>query len=160
MAGKTITADKLSEIVGMNERWLRKLAARGHIPSPIRGVYQERPAFIGLLKYQRDQLNTKSRDFQQERTALTAAKKELAQIEVEKQRAKLVDVEDISNWIRNIFLNQRATLRRKFEQELANNLMGLTDVERREKIKSAVDEYLAIMYENAKQWIDSAPENG
>ncbi len=50
----TITASQLARLAGLSERHLRRHAADGWLPRPVKNVYPLVPAIQGLLRYYRE----------------------------------------------------------------------------------------------------------
>lgn len=153
----TITAEYLCGITGLTDRRHRQLAKAGYFPPPIDGRYQSGAALVGIIKYQREQLEKKSDSLRQEQEAYTRAKRELAQEELAQFRGRYVDIAELGPALRNVGLNQRAILQRKLEQELAPQLAGLTTAEILVRMQKAVDEILAVFREGTKQWAEKPP---
>ena|SRR3990167_899566 len=154
----SLTAEKLCALTGLTDRRHRQLASAGYFPPPIKGRYQAGKTIAGLFTYFRQQLTKKDDSLRKEQQAYTRAKRELAEEELAQFRGLYVPKADIGPALRNISLHQRAVLQRKFEQEIAPNLAGLTTLEILARIKPAVDEVCAIFREGTKEWLQSPPE--
>ena len=88
---------------------------------------------------------------------MTKAKREMAEEELAEFRELYVLKAEIGPALRNLALHQRAALQRKFEQELAPNLAGLTTLEVLARVRTAVDEICQIFREGTKEWTQSPP---
>jgi hypothetical protein len=154
----TITAEYLCGITGLTDRRHRQLAKAGFFPPPINGRYQGAAALVGIIRYQRQQLEKKSDSLRQEQEAYTRAKRELAQEELAQFRGRYVEVAELGPALRNVGCNQRQVLQQKLEQELAPTLAGLTTQEILLRIQKAVDEILAVFREGTKRWAEKPPE--
>lgn len=131
----------------------RKLAAAGYYPPPLNGKYQSVKTLGGIIRYQKELLRKKDDTLEKERAGLTSARRKTVEKELAILNGEYVKKSEIGPALRNLSLHQRATLQRKFEQEIATKLDGLTPVERLLLIKGAVDEVCAIFQEGTASWI-------
>ncbi|MCI0744882.1 MAG: hypothetical protein L0Y58_05690 [Verrucomicrobia subdivision 3 bacterium] len=154
----TVTAEWLCSVTGLTDRWHRQLATKGYFPPPIRGRYQAAETLVGLIRYQREQIAKKNDTLRTEQELLTKAKREMAEAELLAFRDRYIEKEAIGPALRNVSLHQRAVLQHKFEQELAQNLAGLTPLETIARIKAAVDEVCNIFREGTKEWLEAPPK--
>jgi len=152
-----MAAEELCSVTGWTDSMHRKLAVAGYFPAPVRGKYQSDQTLHGIIRYLKELLRKKDDTLEKEKQGLTAARRKTVEKELAILNGEYVKKSEIGPALRNLSLHQRATLQRKFEQEIATKLDGLTPVERLLLIKGAVDEVCAIFQEGTSSWI-SEPE--
>lgn len=88
--GERITHEQLSEITGLTERHLRRLAKDGHFPPPHNGTFATIPALQGVIAYYRTQHKKNDSRIWDEKLARETAERKRAELELaEMSRAVL-----------------------------------------------------------------------
>jgi hypothetical protein len=152
-----IAGRALCEITGLTDRRHRQLAADGYFPAPIRGKYETKATLAGLFRYYREQCGRKSDTLKVEQEKLTRTKRETAEEELRILREQYVKTAEIGPALRNLSLQQRATLQRKLENELGPKLPGKSYAEIRPLLAGLVDEICRIFREGTIKWIAPKP---
>ncbi len=153
----TITAEQLCSWTGLTDRRHRQIAAKGFFPPPILGRYQAGKTLIGMVKYLAEMVRKKDDKQARQQLRLTKAKADLALEELSEVRGKNVEKAVIGPALRNVSVNQKAVLQRRFEQELLPKLANLTTLEMLPLIQAAVDEVVCIFREGVGGWIENPP---
>lgn len=153
-----LTADQLSEITGLTDRRNRQIAEAGYFKPPVESLYETIPTLSGFIRYQRERLSNLNEELKVEQQALTKAKRETAEVNLAMLRGEYVRRDVIGPALRNFSLNQRATLLRKYEQELAPKLAGKTTIEILESVRQVNDEICRIFAQGVERWMTSPPD--
>ncbi len=153
----TITGADLCLITGQSDGRHRQLAQAGYFPPPICGEYQTIPTLTGLLKYRGEQLRKKNDNLRKEQQRLTKSRADISEWTDAQNRGEYIRKSVIGPALRNISLHQRATLLRKFEQELSPKLAGRTTIEILSEVRAACDEICRIFSDSTRKWADAPP---
>lgn len=160
MAGeaRTISKEEACEFAELDDRRLRQIAEKGYFPPPVKGRYLEEQFKRGMYRFARDLAHKKNDALKAHEERLTAAKADIAEDERDRGRELYVLKADIGPALKNISSNQRATLQRKLEGELAPKLAGLKTPEIIVRVRAAVDEICKIFQDGARKWMESYPD--
>lgn len=117
---KLYTSKVVAQWLGLTERRVRQLRDEGVIQEKRTGLYELQPTVTKYIRY----LGGASKEnLNEERTRLTAAKREWAEMENEKRRGDLHNTVDIETGIKTMCLNIRSrflALPAKLSPELAS----------------------------------------
>jgi hypothetical protein len=150
----TISKERLCELTGLSDRRHRQIAELGFFPPPIRSQYQEVKTLEGMLRYALQELRKKDDTLKQEEKLLKKAKREMAEEELSVIRKKYVLKDAICPALKNLSMHQKATLKQKFENEIAPKLEGKKTVEILALIRNGVDAVARVFAEGTKAWMD------
>lgn len=125
-----VSAAQLASDSGFTERHLRDLAKKGVIPSPKRGVYDQVPALLGLLKYRTQQcedaesgMAAARKAYVEKRTAVDEQKRVKLENENASAKSCMVPVE----WLAKVLLSDLKEMgwaaTRIFHTELAVKIL-------------------------------------
>lgn len=134
------TAKAVAQWIDLTERRVRQLRDEGIIEEVKPGLYDLQPTVLRYIRYARGAGKETLTD---ERTRLTKAKREAAEMENELRRGELCKAEDTERGLKTVFLNIRSrflSLPAKLSPELAS--MSGNQKEIFDALKSAIDEIL------------------
>ena len=104
---KLYTSKAVSEWLGLTERRIRQLRDEGIIAEERPGLYDLKPTVLRYINYLRGQGIT---SLQTEKTRLTAAKREAAEMDNEERRGDIHTTEDVKRGLKTICLNIRGRM--------------------------------------------------
>ena len=136
---KLYTSKVVAQWLGLTERRVRQLRDEGVIQEARPGLYDLQPT---VLRYSRYVGGAGKESLTHERTMLTAAKREMAQIEIDLRRGDLHRTEDIELGLKTMILNIRSrflALPAKLSPALAT-MSSQTEIF--DSLKAAIDETL------------------
>ena len=89
--GKIYSRKVISEVLGISEKWVRELTAKGVLAEFSRGHYQLVPAIHGFIKHLQSQISDgdTASDYNVEKAKLARAKREDAELELQVKRNEL-----------------------------------------------------------------------
>jgi hypothetical protein len=148
----TISKERLCELTGLSDRRHRQIAELGYFPLPIRSQYQQIPTLEGMLRYALEGM--RKRDDKQEEKLLVKAKRETAEEQLLILRKKYVLKDAICPALKNLSMHQKATLKQKFEGEIAPKLEGKKTAEILSLVRAGVDAVARVFAEGTKAWME------
>jgi len=99
----TISAEQLCALTGLTDKRHRQLAKDGFFPPPIKGEYQFRETINGMFRYYREMTKRARGSLAEQQLAKAKADRELAELEVARQRREVVPTADVERtWTRFI----------------------------------------------------------
>nr|DAV41215.1 MAG TPA: DNA packaging protein [Caudoviricetes sp.] len=118
----------IAKLLMMTPRRVQQLTADGVIPRTERGRYEIAPAVQGYIKYLQDRAITGNGDidYASEKSRLTRAQADLAEIEVARARGDVVGADQLTRNLTNLFAEIRTNLR-NVPGRVSSSLLGLTD---------------------------------
>lgn len=134
------TSKVVAQWIGLTERRVRQLRDEGVIEEAKPGLYELRPTVLRYIRYVG---GAGKENLTHERTMLTAAKRQAAEMENDLRRGELHRTADIERGIKTMILNIRSrflALPAKLSPALAS--MGGNQTEIFDALKEAIDETL------------------
>lgn len=105
----TLEAAKLAALVKLSTRQLTNLAKAGWFPpAPEGGRYPVGPTLLGLVNYYRHQAEKKTDDMAKEELRFKTAKADIAEIERDKRKGRLIELNQAEAGWDNIVLSFRS----------------------------------------------------
>src|SRR5690348_12698977 len=117
----TIDGKALAAMVNLTERRLRQLAEQKRIPGPKRGQWQLEATIKALFLY----YQAAGEEYSREKTLKLAAQRKRTELQLERERGKVVAKADVANAIRRIMSPARATLEARLVNEYPSVVAGL-----------------------------------
>lgn len=118
----------IAKLLMMTPRRVQQLTADGVIPRTERGRYELAPAVQGYIKYLQDRAITGNGDidYASEKSRLTRAQADLAEIDVARARGDVVGADQLARNLTNLFTEIRTNLR-NIPGRVSSSVLGLTD---------------------------------
>ena len=151
----------IAKLLMLSERRVQQLTADGVIPRAGRGRYEIAPAVQGYIKYLQDRAITGNGDidYATEKSRLTKAQADLAEIEVARSRGDVVGAEQLTRNLTNLFTEIRTNMR-NIPGRVSSSLLGLTDERKMKTVLLAeIDQALTSLSEMDMDIVDSDEEN-
>lgn len=151
----------IAKLLMLSERRVQQLTADGVIPRAERGRYEIAPAVQGYIKYLQDRAITGNGDidYATEKSRLTKAQADLAEIEVARSRGDVVGAEQLTRNLTNLFTEIRTNMR-NIPGRVSSSLLGLTDERKMKTVLLAeIDQALTSLSEMDMDIVDSDEEN-
>lgn len=151
----------IAKLLMLSERRVQQLTADGVIPRAERGRYEIAPAVQGYIKYLQDRAITGNGDidYATEKSRLTKAQADLAEIEVARSRGDVVGAEQLTRNLTNLFTEIRTNMR-NIPGRVSSSLLGLTDERKLKTVLLAeIDQALTSLSEMDMDIVDSDEEN-
>lgn len=89
-----VEAAKVAALVKLTTRRLNQLAGQGWFPPSNKGKYGLGPTLVGLVNYYRSQAEKRTDALAQEELRYKTARADVAEIERDKRRGKLIELKD------------------------------------------------------------------
>lgn len=150
----------IAKLLMMTPRHVQKLTADGVIPKTERGRYEVVAAVQGYIKYLKDRAITGNGDidYTAEKSRLTRAQADLAEIEVARSRGDVVGADQLTRNLTNLFTEIRTNLR-NIPGRVSSSLLGLTDERKLKMVLLAeIDQALTALSEMDMDIADSDEE--
>lgn len=151
----------IAKLLMLSPRRVQQLTADGVIPRAERGRYEIAPAVQGYIKYLQDRAITGNGDidYATEKSRLTKAQADLAEIEVARSRGDVVGAEQLTRNLTNLFTEIRTNMR-NIPGRVSSSLLGLTDERKLKTVLLAeIDQALTSLSEMDMDIVDSDEEN-
>lgn len=151
----------IAKLLMLSPRRVQQLTADGVIPRAERGRYEIAPAVQGYIKYLQDRAITGNGDidYATEKSRLTKAQADLAEIEVARSRGDVVGAEQLTRNLTNLFTEVRTNMR-NIPGRVSSSLLGLTDERKLKTVLLAeIDQALTSLSEMDMDIVDSDEEN-
>lgn len=139
----------IAKLLMMTPRRVQQLTADGVIPKTDRGRYEVVGAVQGYIKYLQDRAITGGGDidYASEKSRLTRAQADLAEIDVARARGDVIGAEQLTRNLTNLFTEIRTNLR-NVPGRVASSVLGLTNERELKKILLAeIDQALTSLSE-------------